>query len=316
MPWLKGSIRFNLALGLPALVLALLVALVVGFASEDFLRPGNLGNLVNRIVPLGLVALGEAIVLFAGRIDLSVGSVMSLGTAIMATASAGLGWLAIPLALAAGLSCGLATAAGVVFLRVNPLIMTLATSAIVKGLTLLLLPSPGGEVDYLFYEAFFGMDEPLGLPLYLILAVFLLAFVVLGWSRFGRSLYAVGSDERSAYANGVPIARVDFVVFGLSGLLAAAAGVIMSIRILSGDPLVGDPYTLDAIAAAVLGGVALQGGRGNVLGVLVAVVALVLISNAFNLMEINTNVQAIAKGLIFVLALVFFMRGKAGAVAP
>lgn len=312
MSLLKGSIRFNLSLALPALVLAVLVALVVGFNAPSFLLAGNLGNVVNRVVPLGLVALGEAIVLFAGRIDLSLGSVMSLATALIATLSVQIGWLSIPVALLAGAACGLFTTAGVVLLRVNPLIMTLATSAVVKGVTLLILPSPGGEVDYTWYELFFGADEPLGLPLYLILTIFLIAFVVLGWTRFGRTLYAVGSDERSAYANGVNVWRMDVSVFVIAGVLAAAAGVVMSIRILSGDPLIGDPYTLDAIAAAVLGGVALKGGRGNVLGVLCGVVALVLISNAFNLLEIDTNIQAIVKGLIFVFALVFFMRGKAG----
>lgn len=312
---LKGSIRQNLQLALPALVLALLVALVVGIYSPAFFLPGNLGNLVNRVVPLGLVALGEAIVLFAGRIDLSVGSVMSLATAVMATLSVQIGWLAIPAALLAGALCGLFTAAGVVLLRVNPLIMTLATSAIAKGLTLLILPSPGGEVDYTWYEIFFGTDQPLGTPLYSILAIFILAFIILGWTRFGRTIYGVGSDERSAYANGVNVARIDVSVFVIAGILAAAAGVVMSIRILSGDPLIGEPYTLDAIAAAVLGGVALQGGRGNVLGVLVAVVALVLIGNAFNLLEIDTNIQAIVKGLIFVAALMFFIRRRTGETA-
>ena len=315
MSWLNGSIRFNLSLAVPALVLATLVAVIVGVYAPTFLLAGNLGNLVNRVLPLGLVALGESLVLFAGRIDLSLGAIMSLATALMATLSVQIGWLAIPAALAAGGLCGLFTAAGVVLLRINPLIMTLATSAVVKGVTLLILPSPGGEVDYTWYESFFGMDEPLGLPLYLILVVFLIAFVVLGWTRFGRTLYAVGSDERSAYANGVNVWLMDIAVFTIAGVLAAAAGVVMSIRILSGDPLIGDPYTLDAIAAAVLGGVALKGGRGNVLGVLSGVIALVLISNAFNLLEIDTNIQAIVKGLIFVLALVFFMRGKAGETA-
>lgn len=314
MSWLRGSIRFNLGLSLPALVLAVMVALVVGLYAPAFVSSGNLGNLVNRVVPLGLVALAEAVVLFAGRIDLSVGAVMSLATALMATLSTQIGWWAIPATLAAGMACGLFTAAGVVLLRVNPLIMTLATGAVVKGVTLLILPSPGGTVDYTWYERFFGTDAPLGLPLAFIVATFLLAFLLLGWTRPGRRLYAMGSDERSAYANGVDVARMDVAVFAIAGLLASAAGIVMSIRILSGDPLIGDPYTLDAIAAAVLGGVALKGGRGNVLGVLVAVVALVLIGNAFNLLEIDTNIQAIVKGLIFVAALMFFMRHRSGEV--
>lgn len=312
MTLLRGSIRFNLALGLPALALAIVVAGIAAIGSDAFLSSGNVGNVVNRVLPLGLVALGETVVLIAGRIDLSVGTIVSLATSLMALWSVDLGWAIVPLTLCAGVACGLFTGCGVVWLRINPLIMSLATSAIVKGVTLLILPSPGGEVDYSLYEALFGHDRPLGVPLLLLVALFVLAFIVLGWTRFGRSLYALGSDPRAAFANGVAVARMDFAAFALSGLLASAAGVALSIRILSGDPLIGEPYTLDAVAAAILGGVALKGGRGNVLGVLVAVAALVLIDNAFNLLALNTNVQAIAKGLIFVVALVFFMRGKAG----
>jgi ribose transport system permease protein len=312
MTLLRGSIRSNLGLGLPALILAIVVAGVAALGSEAFPSPGNLGNLVNRVLPLGLVALGETIVLIGGRIDLSVGTIVSLATSIMALWSVDLGWTIVPLTLGAGVLCGLFTACGVVWLRINPLIMSLATSAIVKGVTLLILPSPGGEVDYNLYEALFGLDGPLGVPLLLLIVLFALAFVILGWTRFGRSLYALGSDSGAAFANGVAVARMDFAAFALSGLLASAAGVALSIRILSGDPLIGESYTLDAVAAAILGGVALKGGRGNVLGVLIAVTALVLVDNSFNLMALNTNVQGIAKGLIFVLALVFFMRGKAG----
>jgi ribose transport system permease protein len=133
----------------------------------------------------------------------------------------------------------------------------------------------------------------------------------MGWSRFGRSVYAFGSDPRAAFANGVSSWRIDLAIYGLSGLLSAAAGIVLSIKLLSGDPLIGEAYTLDAVSAAILGGVALTGGRGNLIGVFFAAVALVLVNNAFNLLDLDTNLQNIAKGLIFVLALVFFMRGKA-----
>ena len=307
----EGSLRSNLLLSLPAVALSVLLIAVTGFLSPNFLSDSNLTNLSVRLLPLGLVALGEALVLFAGRIDLSVGSIMSFATAVMALTSGSIGWFSVPLALAAGLGCGIFTACGVNFLRINPLVMTLATAAIVKGIALLILPSPGGEVDYAFYEVLFGAERLFSAPLLISLVIFAVIAIVMNWSRLGRSVYAFGSDPRAAFANGISSFRVDFMVFGLSGVLAAAAGVVLSIRILSGDPLIGESYTLDAVAAAILGGVALQGGRGNVVGVFFAALALVLINNMFNLLDIDTSLQNIAKGLIFIVALVFFMRGKA-----
>jgi len=307
----RGSLRTNLLLGVPALLLAAAVVGVAAVWSPDFFAAGNLGNLVNRVLPLALAALGQAFVLFAGRIDLSVGSVISLATAILATTSVQLGWFALPLVLLAGLGCGAINAAGVIWLRINPLIMTLATSALVKGAAMLLLPSPGGEVDYGFYDAFYGQDLLVGWPLAVILLAFVVSFVLFGFTRFGRRLYALGSDERAAYANGVNVVRMEASAFLISGLLASAAGIAVGIKILSGDPLIGDSFTLDAIAAAVLGGVALSGGRGGVFGVLAGAIALVLLSNAFNLLELDPNLQQIAKGLIFVIALMLFMRAGA-----
>jgi ribose transport system permease protein len=309
-------LRANLALALPAAALAAIVATATALLSPAMLSSGNLVNLINRVLPLGLVALGEAFALIGGRIDLSVGSVMSLATTIMAAASPSIGWAALPLALLAGLLAGVVNASGVAFLRINPLIMSLATAAIVKGAALLLLPSPGGSVDYAYYDRIFGADRIFAPPLIVVLVAFLIAATALGATRFGRQLYALGSDSRAALAQGVPIARLDFAVFALSGFLAAIAGIALSIRILSGDPLIGEAYTLDAVTAAILGGVALKGGRGHVLGVLAASVALVLIDNAFNLLGFDTNIQAIVKGAVFVAALMFFMRGKnAGDVA-
>ncbi|PDQ23037.1 hypothetical protein CN311_00860 [Mesorhizobium sanjuanii] len=311
----RGSVRPNLMLGLPALLLALAIGAIATTWSGDFISAGNLGNLVNRVLPLAIAALGEAVVLFAGRIDLSVGSVISLSTAILGVTSAQLGWLSIPLVILAGLACGAFNAAGVILLRINPLIMTLATSAVVKGIALLLLPSPGGEVDYGFYDAFYGQDQFFGWPLLLIACAFAAAFAIFGFTHFGRSIYALGSDGRAAFANGVNVPGIDLSVFLISGGLAAVAGLAVGIKILSGDPLIGDSFTLDAIAAAVLGGVALQGGRGSVFGVLAGAIALVLIGNAFNLLELNTNLQQIAKGLIFVAALMLFMRGRSRSLA-
>jgi len=308
----SGSIRFNLLLTLPALVLVTTLVMFTASLSDSFLSASNLSNLTNRVLPLGMVALGQALVLMAGRIDLSVGAIISLSTAIMALGVPTVGWLAIPAALAVGAITGLFTATGIVWVRINPLVMSLATAAIVKGVTLLLLPRPGGQVDYEYYAALFEADTPLGAPLAIVIIVYGTFIIATGWTRFGRSIYAAGSDPRAAFARGVSGGLIDFKVFALSGALAALAGVFLSIRILSGDPLIGDSYTLDAVSAAILGGVALKGGRGNLIGVLMAVISLVLINNTFNLLQLDTNLQAIAKGLIFVLALIFFMRGRAG----
>lgn len=309
---LDGSLRFNLVLALPALILTVLLVALTGTLSQSFLTETNLANLATRLLPLGLVALGQALVLFAGRIDLSVGSIISLATAVMALTSTTLGWAAIPLTLLIGVACGLFTAAGINLFRINPLVMGLATAAIVKGITLLFMPSPGGEVDYDLYDLLFGSERLLALPLLLSIVAYAIFLLIMGWTRFGRSVYAFGSDQRAAFSNGVSSWRVDLSVYGLSGFFAAAAGIVISIKILSGDPLIGEAYTLDAVSAAILGGVALQGGRGSLIGVFFAAIALVLVNNTFNLLDLNTNYQDIAKGLIFVLALVFFMRGNAG----
>lgn len=309
---LEGSLRYNLLPALPALILTLLLVAMTGLLAPSFLTEANLANLATRLLPLGLVALGQALVLLAGRIDLSVGSIVSLASAIMALTSTSLGWLAIPLTLAAGMACGLFSAAGINLFRINPLVMGLATAAIVKGMTLLILPSPGGEVDYALYDVLFGSERLLGLPLLASIVAYAIFVVIMGWSRFGRSVYGFGSDRHAAVANGISSWTIDLSLYGLSGCCAAAAGVVLSIKLLSGDPLIGEAYTLDAVSAAILGGVALQGGRGNLIGVLFASIALVLLNNTFNLLDFDTNLQNIAKGLIFVLALVFFMRGRAG----
>lgn len=307
---IEGSLRFNVLLAVPALILIAFLSILTGFLSPSLLTEANLANLATRLLPLGLVALGEAMVLMAGRIDLSVGSTISLATAIMSLTSATFGWLAIPMTLAAGIACGLFNAAGIHLFRINPLVMGLATAAVVKGITLLVLPSPGGEVDYALYDFLFGSERLLGLPLLISALCYAFFFAVMGWSRFGRAIYAFGSDPRAAFANGVSSWKIDLSVYGTSGFFAAAAGVVLSIKLLSGDPLIGETFTLDAVSAAILGGVALQGGRGSLLGVLFAAMALVLVNNAFNLLDLDTNLQNIAKGLIFVVALVFFMRGK------
>ncbi|MDR3495041.1 MAG: ABC transporter permease [Ancalomicrobiaceae bacterium] len=309
---LEGSIRRNLLMTLPALVLVTAMAAITAGASPSFLGETNLANLSSRLLPVALATLGQAIVLFAGCIDLSVGSVISLATALMATLSVPLGWAVVPLTLIAGALCGAVTAAGIDRFRINPLVMSLASAAMVKGVTLLILPSPGGEVDYGFYALLFESDRLVAPPLAITLLVYALATILLGWSRMGRIVYGYGSDPRAAFARGASPRRVVYGVYIVSGMLAAAAGMVLSIRILSGDPLIGDAYTLDTVSAAILGGVALTGGRGNVIGALFAAAALVLINNTFNLLELDTNLQSIAKGLIFILALVFFMRGKAG----
>lgn len=306
----RGSIRLHLGLAIPALVLAAFIVVGTSIISPEFLTPGNLANIVNRLLPLALATLGASIVIISGGIDLSVGSVMSLVTAIMATLAPQIGWVAIPVALGTGAAIGLANAGGIILLRINPLIMTLASATIVKGVTLLMLPRPGGEVDYAFYDWLFGSDALFAPPLWIIVLVYAVGMLLLGWTRSGRAIYALGSDPRGAFASGIAVSRITVLVYVIAGLLSAAAGIVLSIRILSGDPLVGEPYTLDAIAAAILGGIALKGGRGSVLGALFAALVLVLLNNAMNLLDIDTNLQAIAKGLVFVMALIVFTRGR------
>lgn len=225
----------------------------------------------NQVAALALVSVGQAIVVLNRGLDLSIGAIFALCNCIASVLvngtplAVGLGIVAV---LGCGAACGLVNGLVVVLGRLQAIIATIATGALFAGLALIVRPTPGGSIDETLSD-FFTYDVMGILPASLVLV--LAACGVIWWplraSMIGRTIVAAGSQAQSAYMSGLPVQRARVVAFVLSGLFASLGGLFLSLQTLSGDANGGVPYTLNSIAAVVLGGVSLSGGAGSVLGV-------------------------------------------------
>jgi ribose transport system permease protein len=307
------SARHSLASIIPIWAVLIVTVVVVSLISEPFRSNINIGNLLAVIAPLVIVACGQALVVILGGIDLSVGSVMSLTTVVAASyLSLGGDFGAnVAIVLAIGLLVGVINGSGVV-LGINPLIITLSTGAIAQGAALLILSSPGGQLAPTMNNL---LNLGLGpIPLAFFALALLLASVlwyVLAATALGRRVYAVGGSVPNAAKSGLNWQRTTLLVYAAGGLLAAVAGLALLGRIYTGDPLSGNPYTLDSITAVVLGGIPLTGGRGSLLGGVAGAILLALIDNLFNIFNLFSYYQFVAKGLILIAALLLYTAGGA-----
>jgi len=259
-------------------------------------------SLLNTSLPLIFVAIGQSLVVLTGGIDLSVGGIVSLCVAITAaTSDAGLpatiGWLVVVLAV--GAACGAVNGLIIAKGRIAPILTTLATLSVYSGLALKVLPVPGGSVAPEVRAVLTNPNLPTGL-IWLGLAV--AGWLVLRRTRFGMRIYAVGSDETSARAVGVPAARVKVGVYALSGLCSGLAAVFYVSTTTAGDPNAGAPYILTSIAAVVVGGVAFSGGRGSALGAVAGALALALVIDVLFFAGIDPLYQSLFQGLFLVVA--------------
>jgi ribose transport system permease protein len=259
-------------------------------------------SILNTTLPLVFVAVGQSLVVLTGGIDLSVGGVISLCVAVTATrvdgpAGVAVGWLLLVLLL--GTACGAVNGAMVAKARIAPILTTLATLSIFTGLALWVLPVPGGSISNAVRLALTNPTVPTGL-IWLGLAV--LGWYVLRRTRFGLWVYAVGSDETSALAVGVPAARVKIGVYALSGLCSALAAVFYVSRTTAGDANAGAPFILTSIASVVVGGVAFSGGRGSALGAMAGAAALALVIDVLFFAGIDPLYQSLFQGLFLVVA--------------
>jgi ribose transport system permease protein len=305
------SARYNLHSTIPIWVILIVTIGLVSVISEPFRSDINVGNLLAVMAPLIIVACGQCMVVLLGGIDLSVGSVMSLATVVAASYTSFGGDFAanVGIVLGIGLAVGLVNGLGVI-LGINPLIMTLSTLAFAKGAALLVLSSPGGSLASTMNDV---LNIGVGLiPLFFFVLAVVIAIVlwyVLSATTIGRHIYAAGGSIPNAAKSGIHWKRTTILIYAVSGLLAAVAGLALLGRVFTGDPLSGDPYTLDSITAVVLGGVALTGGRGSLLGAVAGAMLLALIDNLFNIFNIFSYYQYVAKGLILIVALLLYSVG-------
>ncbi|WP_248324161.1 MULTISPECIES: ABC transporter permease [unclassified Caballeronia] len=284
----------------------IVVCIVMMVASSSFLSAANLENVLRQVSINAIIAVGMTCVILTGGIDLSVGSVMALsGTIAAGLMVSGLNAVAALLTgVAVGLGFGVANGFFVAFARMPPIIVTLATMGIARGLGLIY--TGGYPIDGLpDWVSFFGSGKVLGIqaPVLIMLAVYLIAWLLLDRMPFGRYVYAIGGNEQATRLSGVRVARVKLIVYTLSGLTSAFAAIVLTGRLMSGQPNAGVGFELDAIAAVVLGGTSISGGRGSILGTLVGALLLGVLNNGLNMIGVNPYVQNVIKGGIILLAI-------------
>ena len=289
-----------------AIGILIVVSLIAGAIFPDFLHPANLADIVSAGSFLGLIAIGQSLVIVLGGFDLSVGSMVGLGTVIAAYA-APYGWAAALVApIVAGLCVGLVNGALIARARMAPFIVTLAALLGLKGLALvlanqdLLIANPG-----FFAHLANGSLLGIGNLIWILAIAYALGALVLNHTAYGAAIFAIGGNEEAARMLGVRVERVKIVTYGVSGALAGFAGALLASHLDSGLSGAGTGYELQSIAAAVIGGVLLTGGVGTMAGPLAGVILLGVIENVINQVgTLSPYYQNLASGAFLLIAVI------------
>ena len=295
---LDRSLEYGLLIGF--ILLCALLTLV----SPVFLTPINLLNVALQASVVAILAFGQTFVILSAGIDLSVGSVLALTGAVMAMQTGQNGVLVgILVGLLAGAVLGALNGLFVTRARVAPFIATLAMLAIARGLTYIYTQGSPIRVDQPAFNVFGqGTVGAVPVPVVIMLAVFVVCLVVLTQTRFGRYVFAIGSNPEVTRLAGVPIDRYVVAVYAISGLLAALGGLILTGRLAAADPNAATGYELDVIAAVVIGGTSLFGGRGGVFGTLIGALIIAVVGNGMVLLNVNPFWTQAVKGAIILIA--------------
>ncbi|MFF1966992.1 substrate-binding domain-containing protein [Streptomyces sp. NPDC058232] len=298
--------------------LSALVVLVVAMSllSGDFLTTQNLLNVGVQASVTAILAFGVTFVIVSAGIDLSVGSVAALSATVLAWMATSEGvpvWIAVILAVATGIACGLVNGALVSYGKLPPFIATLAMLSIGRGLSLVI--SQGSPIP--FPDSVSVLGDTLGgwlpVPVLVMVAMGLVTAVVLGRTYIGRSMYAIGGNEEAARLSGLRVKRQKLVIYALSGLFAAVAGIVLASRLVSAQPQAAQGYELDAIAAVVIGGASLAGGVGKASGTLIGALILAVLRNGLNLLSVSAFWQQVVIGVVIALAVLLdTVRRRAG----
>jgi ribose transport system permease protein len=309
MPW---WLRSNA--GLAGVIVLIGGVYVVGaLVSDRFPTLANLLNVYEQTTDLALVSIGQTLTVLSGGIDLSVGSLISLTSCLTSGLINGNPDRVVPVVTAVlllGTLVGLGNAGLVVALRVHPLIVTLGMGAILQGVTLLYALGPVGRVppsfSFLAYGRIAGV--PLGASIAVVLGI--LVALLLRYLPLGCQVYALGDDANSARLVGLRRSRILMLVHGCSGFCCAATGLYLAARFGVGQPYTGVNYTLASITPVVLGGTLLSGGRGSVVGTLLAAFLMALLNNLLNFMDVSKHYQLVAQALIIILAVSIYVERR------
>ncbi|MER7199251.1 transporter [Streptomyces sp. CB01635] len=299
--------------------LSALVVLVIAMSllSGDFLTTQNLLNVGVQAAVTAILAFGVTFVIVSAGIDLSVGSVAALSATVLAWAATSEGvpvWIAVILAVVTGIACGFVNGALVSYGKLPPFIATLAMLSVGRGLSLVI--SQGSPIP--FPSSVSRVGDTLGgwlpVPVLVMIVMGLITALILGRTFIGRSMFAIGGNEEAARLSGLRVKRQKVVIYALSGLFAAVAGIVLASRLTSAQPQAAQGYELDAIAAVVIGGASLSGGVGKASGTFIGALILAVLRNGLNLLSVSAFWQQVVIGVVIALAVLLdTVRRKAGA---
>ena len=284
-----------------------LAAILIFFTvmKAKFMTVDNIVNMLRQTSINGLLAIGMTFVVLTGGIDLSVGSIVGAAgmfSALAARAETGIPWpIAVLIGLGVGLLLGAVNGIVVSYLKVPAFIATLGMLSIARGVTFMASdakPVPGLSKGFLQIGG--GSVGILPYPVLILIAVLVICFIVLYKTRFGRYVFATGGNPSSARVSGINVKRIICSVYMISGLLAGLAGIILTSRVTSGLAQSGNGYEVDAIAAAVIGGTSLSGGRGRLWGTIVGFLIMGVMNNGLDMMAVSSYWQLVIKGLIII----------------
>ncbi|PAO51199.1 ribose ABC transporter permease [Vibrio vulnificus] len=300
-----------------SLIALLFLIVVVSFLNPNFFTVDNILNILRQTSVNAIIAVGMTLVILTAGIDLSVGSVLALCGAFAASlvAMEVPVLIAVPTALLAGAALGAISGVIIAKGKVQAFIATLVTMTLLRGVTMVYTdgrPISTGFTDTADAFAWFGTGYALGIPVpvWLMVIVFAAAWYLLNHTRFGRYVYALGGNESATRLSGINVDKVKIGVYAICGLLAALAGIIVTSRLSSAQPTAGVGYELDAIAAVVLGGTSLMGGKGRIMGTLIGALIIGFLNNALNLLDVSSYYQMIAKAAVILLAVMVDNKNK------
>lgn len=297
----------NLLREMGPLIGLILLFIVIAALNDRFISPSNLSNLLRQVSINALISFGMTFVILTGGIDLSVGSILALSSALLASMiTSGMNpEMAVIVAAVIGLGLGAVNGIIVAYGKVAPFIATLATMTIYRGATLVYTngnPISGLSDDPIFMGLGQGDIAGVPVPAILMLIAFLVLLFILNKTPLGRQTYAVGGNEKVSFIAGIKINRVKIVSYAVTGLLCALAGAVLTSRLNSAQPTAGMGYELDAIAAVVLGGTSLSGGKGRITGTLIGALIIGTLNNGLNILNVSSFYQQVVKGIVILLA--------------
>ncbi|GGS19220.1 ribose ABC transporter permease [Streptomyces humidus] len=289
---------------LRAVWMLLLVGVILSIASPVFLTSGNLLNVGLATAVVALLAIGQTYVIILAEIDLSVGATLGFSSVVTALVLRDHGLIpALAAGLGVGAAVGLVNGLLVTRTRMPSFIATLAMMSILAGMTLQLTSgNPVAITDYDFQGIGQAYLAGIPVPVWIMVVGYGLFGVLLGRTGFGRFVYATGDNQEAARLSGIRTHRVKILAFMISGLLAALGGFILTARLSTAEPTAGTGLELEAIAAVIIGGTSLAGGRGRLIGTLVGALVLGVIDNGMNLLDVSPFLQSVVKGLVILLA--------------